>query len=200
MKETALVRRPTAREKIIAGHNKLNLLIYRFQCVVGSFYSRYFTMHAALIFSLTAGACLGFTGDDCYGKIPFNSPVFWCLLLVTLFFLFQTFIIIEMTIGRLIRLVTVAVCGHYLAYQLYGLWSLTSVEAAEKAVKIAAPERIESVVNSRWIMEAGNVCKPYAYANMTYGHAWIIVPAIAIVAICFFAGFFAKNQKDEAGR
>lgn len=159
----------------IRRYQAFNKLIYRAQKVIGGFYSKYFTMYAALLFSVAAGACLGFSGDNCYGKIPFNAPVFWCLLLVVLFFFFQTFLLIPLTFGRLVRLIVVAVCSHYLTYQAYGFWSLENLEV------------IDIFVDKK-------ICKPYAYANIAYGHFWLNAPAIALILICFFAG----NTKLES--
>lgn len=150
-------------------YQALNAGIYRVQKVIARIYSKYFTMYAALLFSLGAGACLGFTGDNCYGKIPFNAPVFWCLLLIVIFFFFQTFLLIPLTFGRLSRLLVVAVCGHYLTYQAYGFWSLANLEVID-------------------IFVDRQICKPYAYANIAYGHFWLNAPAIALILICFFAG------------
>jgi hypothetical protein len=157
-------------------YKALNEFIYCRQKVIARFYSKYFTMYAALIFSLGAGACLGFTGENCYGKIPFNSPLFWCLLLVVMFFFFQTFLLIPLTFGRLSRLLVVAVCGHYLTYQAYGFWSL---------------KNLDNIVD---VFANTQACKPYAYANIAYGHFWLNVPAVALILICFFAG----NKKLES--
>ena len=168
-------------------HRKFNYLISRVQARVGGFYEVYFNMYAALFFALTAGACLGFTGDDCYGKIPFESPVFWCLSLLTLFFMFQTFILISLTFWRIVRLATVGICGHYLAYQGYGYWSLENIDAVKTAAlsTLLDPLLAESL---QQINSAQAVCKPYAYANITYGQAWIVLPPIALILICFFLG------------
>jgi len=172
-------------------YQSLNDAIYRGQEAIGDFYSKYFTLYAALFFSMGAGAVLGLTGEDCYGKIPFDSPVFWCLFLGTLFFLFQTFILIRLTLGRLIRLITVAVCGHYLSYQAYGFWSMANVESVIDNLSSIPASRINSVAlgaDMSNLINGVKVCKPYAYANITYGHFWIVVPAIALIMICFFAG------------
>lgn len=177
-------------------YQALNAGIYRVQKVIGRFYSQYFTMYAALLFSLGAGACLGFTGDNCYGKIPFNAPVFWCLLLVVIFFFFQTFLLIPLTFGRLSRLLVVAVCGHYLTYQAYGFWSLANVETVIHNLSSIPASQINSVVFDSNLLEVANgigVCKPYAYANIAYGHFWLNAPAMALILICFFAG----NTKTE---
>lgn len=168
-------------------HQKFNYLVSRVQAYVGGFYETYFNMYAALFFSLIAGACLGFTGDDCYGKIPFESPIFWCLLLLTMFFMFQTFILISLTFWRIVRLATVAICGHYLAYQGYGFWSLENIDSVKTASlsKLIDPLLAESL---QQLNTAQAVCKPYAYANITYGQAWIILPPMALILICFFLG------------
>lgn len=159
-------------------YHDLNAAIYKVQRVIAQVYSKYFTMYAALLFAGAAGACLGFTGDDCYGKIPFNSPLFWCLALVVTFFFLQTFLMIALTIGRIARLLVVGVCGHYLSYQAYGFWS------------------IKNVVDLAEVFSGTDVCRPYAYANIAYGHFWLNVPALALIGICFFS-WNKKTEFDE---
>lgn len=184
------------REWFNVRHGRLNALIYRFQQIIGGVYEKYFTMYAALLFAFIAGACMGMTGDNCYGKIPFNSPVFWCLLLIIIFFMFQTFLLIPLTFGRFVRILTVAVCGHYLAYQAYGFWSLFNVDQVINNLSSMPAGEIRSIILSEngIIIAGDNVCKPYAYANITYGQIWIVAPAMILVAICFFIG---NSQTDE---
>lgn len=172
-------------------YQAFNNAIYKAQCAIGAVYGKYFTLYASLVFSMSMGAFLGFTGDDCYGKIPFNSPVFWIALVVALFFFFQTFILIELTFGKIVRLITVAICGHYLAYQLYGFWSLANVDIMIGNLSSVPASRIENVVMNTGVIDTVNgvgVCKPFAYANIMYGHIWLTVPAIALIMICFFVG------------
>lgn len=184
------------KNRTAAFYQRLNALILRFQEVVGGWYEKYFTMYAALLFSMTAGACMGFTGDNCYGKIPFDSPVFYCLLLIAIFFLFQTFLLIPLTGGRVLRLLVVAVCGHYLAYQGYGFWSLYNIDQIALNLSNVPAHEISSLVydtNMIGLVNGENVCKPYAYANIPYGHFWILGPAAILIGICFFAG----NERTE---
>lgn len=184
------------REWFNVRHSKLNALIYRVQQIIGGVYEKYFTMYAALLFAFFAGACMGMTGDNCYGKIPFNSPVFWCLSLIIIFFMFQTFLLIPLTFWRFVRILTVAICGHYLAYQAYGFWSLFNVDQVINDLSSMPAGEIRSIImNKSDIIVAGdNVCKPYAYANITYGQIWIVAPALILVAICFFTG---NSRTDE---
>ena len=184
------------KSRTIAFYQRLNALILRCQETIGGWYEKNFTMYAALLFSLTAGACMGFTGDNCYGKIPFDSLVFYCLLLIVIFFLFQTFLLIPLTGGRLLRLLVVAVCGHYLAYQSYGFWSMYNLDLIATNLSNVPASQINSIVydtNMIGLVNGENVCKPYAYANIPYGHFWILGPAVIIIALCFFMG----NQKAE---
>jgi len=175
------------KESFLAKYERLNSRVYDIQRAIGKVYSEYFTMPAALFFAMSAGVCMGFTGDDCYGKVPFSSPLFWCLSLLTLFFFFQTFIMIRLTIGRMSRLITVAICGHYLAYQAYGFWSINYIETAAQKISSVSAGQVSDFVRDVVPFTAGaGVCKPYAYANIPYGHAWIIIPAIAWIMICFF--------------
>ena len=184
------------KSKTASVYQRFNALILIIQEAVGGWYEKYFTMYAALLFALTAGACMGFTGDNCYGKIPFDSPVFYCLLLITVFFLFQTFLLIPLTGGRLVRLLVVAVCGHYLSYQSYGFWSMYNLDQIATNLSSVPAGQLKSIVydtNMIGLINGENVCKPYAYANIPYGHFWILGPAVIIITICFFMG----NQKAE---
>jgi hypothetical protein len=185
------------KARTISGYQRLNALILRIQEVTGGWYEKYFTMYAALLFSMTAGACMGFTGDNCYGKIPFDSPVFYCLLLIAIFFLFQTFLLIPLTGGRLLRLLTVAVCGHYLAYQGYGFWSMHNIDQIALNLSNVPAHQISSLVYDSSMLDmvnGENVCKPYAYANIPYGHFWILGPAAILIGICFWG---AGNENEN---
>lgn len=186
------------KHKTLRSYNKLNASILRVQERVGGWYEKYFTMPGALLFALTAGFCMGFTGDNCYGKIPFDTPVFYCLLLIAVFFMFQTFLLIPMTAGRLTRLAVVAICGHYLSYQSYGFWSMANLDQLTTSINTIPADKINSVVyDSKFIslINGQNVCKPYAYANIPYGHFWIIAPALIIVAICFFSWNYQEEPE-----
>jgi len=184
---------------IIERYNALNNAIYRGQRFIGGIYDRYFTLHASLIAALITGGFLGLTGDDCLGKIPFDSPVFWTLMLAAFFFFFQTFVLIQLTVGRIIRLLTVAVCGHYLFYQGYGLWSQANVELIGTKIASQTYSKIILAMNDATLVAAINgvgICKPFALANTFYGHAWITVPAMLLVLICLFVGN-AKKELDK---
>ena len=184
------------REWFNTRYHTLNASIYRGQQAVGRIYSRYFTLYASLLAALVTGGFLGFTGDDCYGKIPFDSPVFWTMALAAAFFFFQTFILIQLTAGRILRLLTVAVCGHYLFYQGYGFWSLNNVEAIESRIGSKTYSQAMKIINETAVIDAINgvgVCKPFAFANIIYGHIWLNAPAIVIILICFFVG---NTQKE----
>jgi hypothetical protein len=185
---------------IIERYDALNNFIYHGQQVIGGVYDRYFTLHASLIAALITGGFLGLTGENCYGKIPLDSPVFWTLLLAAFFFFFQTFVLIQLTIGRMVRLFTVAICGHYLFYQGYGLWSQANVELVEAKITSQPYSKIMLAMNDATLVANINgvgVCKPFALANTLYGHAWITVPAMLLVLICFFVGN-AKKELDNS--
>jgi len=150
----------------IRHYQKLNELIQRFQDYVGGIYQAYFTFYGALLFSMSAGACISFIDGihgHCEGKIELNSPLSYFLIMLVCFFIFQTFLLVPLTGGRLLRLLGVGLCGHYLAYQTYGFWSL---------------QNIDSIAS----------CKPYTYANITYGYMWAFIPALILITICFFVG------------
>ena len=233
------------KQKFLARYQAFNSAIYATQNAVGGVYKRYLTLYAALFFALTTGILLGFTGDDCYGKIPFDSSVFWVILMASCFLFFQTFVMVPLTFGRFVRLLVVAVCGHYLSYQAHGFWSLANIDRISVTFKKSASsiqnigiESLKSFVfhseslpadklhsfifkgdstgdvfalsvkslqsmfykldasgDALNIAENVGVCKPYAFADVAYGHFWLNAPAVAIILICFFVG----NSKINYG-
>lgn len=189
------------RQKTISGYGQFNDFIYRVQQIIGRFYEQYFTLYAALFFAFCAGAFLGFTGDNCYGKVPFDSPLFWIALVIAGFFFFQTFIIVRLTGGRILRLATVAICGHYLSYQAYGFWSLENVDRLVANLSSVSAANINSVVFESGFVNTVNgvgVCKPFVFANIIYGHIWVTAPAVVLIMICFFIGE-GKQIEEETG-
>ena len=147
-------------------YHRLNEAIYQGQCRIGSIVDAYFTFAFALIFFMAAGSVSAFIGSDCQGKIPLNSPIAYGLTFLTTIFCFQIYISIQLTIWRIIRLLVVGSCSHYLTYQAYGFYSLANTNVTE-----------------------GYRCFPYAlsYFDTITGHLAIHLPVGVIMFFCIFA-------------
>ncbi len=144
--------------------------LYKSQCITAHFVESHFTFGFALFFAVFSGVALSFIGSNCEGKISYTSPIYYCMLLFIVGICAWIFISIELTILKIVRLLTIAVSAHYLAYQGYGFYSL---------------QFIDSTV----------ACHPFGWANEFYGNMMIhIWPLIAMLMAAFLTKEFVFGK------
>ena len=151
-------------------YHRLNEAIYRGQCRIGWIVETYFTFAFAMIFFMAVGAVSAFIGSACDGKIPLNSPIAYGITFLTAIVCFQIYISMQLTIWRIIRLLTVGSSTHLLTYQAYGFYSMANTNVTE-----------------------GYRCFPYAqatikqtYFGMITGDFLIHVPVAILMLLCIF--------------
>lgn len=144
--------------------------LYKGQCRVAGFVESNFTFGFALFFAVLSGVALSFIGSNCEGKISYTSPIYYCMLLFICGICGWIFITIQLSILKIVRLLTIGVSAHYLAYQGYGFYSL---------------QFIDSTV----------ACHPFGWANEFYGNMMIhIWPMIAILMAAFLTKEFVFGK------
>ncbi|MCP4755997.1 MAG: hypothetical protein GY866_34485 [Proteobacteria bacterium] len=136
--------------------------IYETQRDVSKKYDNYFTFNVVLVLAIVMGGSFAFFGRDCHGMAG-SSPLLVFMILTALFTSFQTFLLIPLSVSRLVRLAAAVFCGFSLSFELYGLYSIE-------------------------VMEYENACKPYMYTNSALGYFWAIGPLVAILVLCFSLG------------
>ncbi len=139
--------------------------LYKGQCRTAGFVETHFTFGFALFFAVLSGIALSFIGSNCEGKISYTSPIYYCMLLFIIGICAWIFITIQLTILKIVRLLTIGISAHYLSYQGYGFYSL---------------QFIDSTI----------ACHPFGWANEFYGNMMIHIP---ILIIMLMAAFLTKE-------
>ena len=157
------------KEKVKDSVRLFDRLLLRTQDRAYEKYERHFTFTLGLMLMLFLGSSFSFIGRDCYGIVPSDSPLVVMLISLTIFIILQIFLTIPLSTSKIVRLLAVFWCSFSLAYELYGLYSISYINA-DKA------------------------CRPYAYADTAFGYFWAVTPVIVIISICFFGG--RGNEKS----